>query len=40
MNFCIIGTKIATQILHDGDKVEVDAEKGIVRRLNYTQKNK
>ena len=28
---CIIGTKIATQVLHDGDLVEVDAEKGIVR---------
>lgn len=30
---CIIGTKIATQILKDGDLVEVDAEKGIVRKL-------
>ena len=28
---CIIGTKIATQVLKDGDLVEVDAEKGIVR---------
>jgi len=28
---CIIGTKIATQVLKDGDKVEVDAEKGIVK---------
>jgi phosphoenolpyruvate synthase/pyruvate phosphate dikinase len=28
---CIIGTQIATQILHDGDMVEVDADKGIVR---------
>jgi len=28
---CIIGTKIATQILKDGDMVEVDANKGIVR---------
>ena len=28
---CIIGTKIATQILHDGDLVEVDADKGVVR---------
>ena len=28
---CVIGTKIATQILKDGDKVEVDAERGIVR---------
>lgn len=30
---CIIGTKIATQILKDGDLVEVDANKGIVRKL-------
>ncbi|MEI8337702.1 MAG: PEP-utilizing enzyme [bacterium] len=28
---CIIGTKIATKVLKDGDLVEVDAEKGIVR---------
>jgi phosphohistidine swiveling domain-containing protein len=28
---CVIGTKIATKVLHDGDEVEVDAEKGIVR---------
>ena len=28
---CIIGTKIATKVLHDGDIVEVDAKKGIVR---------
>lgn len=31
---CIIGTRIATQILKDGDLVEVDAKKGIVRLLN------
>lgn len=30
---CIIGTKIATQVLKDGDRVEVDAEKGLVRVL-------
>lgn len=30
---CIIGTKIATQALKDGDVVEVDAEKGIVRKI-------
>ncbi len=30
---CIIGTKIATQVLKDGDLVEVDAEKGIVNIL-------
>jgi len=28
---CIIGTKIATKVLYDGDLVEVDAEKGVVR---------
>lgn len=28
---CVVGTKIATKVLHDGDLVEVDAEKGIVR---------
>ncbi len=27
---CVIGTKIATRILKDGDMVEVDADKGIV----------
>jgi len=30
---CIIGTKIATQVLKDGDVVELDANKGVVRRL-------
>jgi phosphohistidine swiveling domain-containing protein len=30
---CIIGTKVATKILKDGDLVEVDAEKGIVKIL-------
>jgi len=28
---CLIGTKVATQVLHDGDLVEVVAEKGEVR---------
>jgi phosphohistidine swiveling domain-containing protein len=28
---CVIGTKVATQVLKDGDLVEVDAEKGVVR---------
>lgn len=27
---CVIGTKIATKILKDGDKIEVDAKKGII----------
>ena len=30
---CVIGTKIATKVLKDGDKVEVDAEKGVVKKL-------
>ena len=30
---CIIGTKIATQVLRDGDLVEVDADNGVVRIL-------
>ena len=30
---CIVGTKIATKILKDGDMIEVDAEKGIVKKL-------
>ncbi|HLD72249.1 MAG TPA: PEP-utilizing enzyme [Candidatus Nanoarchaeia archaeon] len=30
---CIVGTEIATKVFKDGDLVEVDAEKGIVRRV-------
>lgn len=30
---CIIGTKVATKVFKDGDRVEVDAEKGIVRKI-------
>ncbi|TSC60971.1 MAG: Uncharacterized protein G01um1014107_169, partial [Parcubacteria group bacterium Gr01-1014_107] len=30
---CLVGTKIATKVFKDGDMVEVDAEKGIVRIL-------
>lgn len=30
---CIVGTKIVTRILKDGDLVEVDAEKGIVKKI-------
>lgn len=30
---CVIGTKIATQVLKDGDMVEVDANKGVVTIL-------
>ncbi len=31
---CVIGTKIATQVLSDGDLVEVDAEQGVVRIID------
>jgi len=31
---CIIGTKIATRVLKDGDRVVVDADKGIVKKVN------
>lgn len=30
---CVVGTQIATKVLKDGDEVEVDAEKGIVSKL-------
>lgn len=30
---CVVGTKYSTQVLQDGDIVEVDAEKGIVRKV-------
>ena len=30
---CIVGTKVATRVLKDGDMVEVDAENGIVRKI-------
>jgi phosphohistidine swiveling domain-containing protein len=31
---CIVGTKNATSVLKDGDLVEVDAERGIIKKLN------
>lgn len=31
---CVIGTKIATKVLRDGDLVEVDATRGIVKKLH------
>ncbi|MEW6408157.1 MAG: PEP-utilizing enzyme [Patescibacteria group bacterium] len=31
---CVIGTQVATKALKNGDKVEVDADRGIVRKLN------
>ncbi len=30
---CVIGTKIATKVLKNGDLVEVDADKGVVRKI-------
>ena len=30
---CIVGTQIATSSLKDGDLVEVDADKGIIKKL-------
>ena len=30
---CIVGTKNATQVFKDGDRIEVDANKGIVRKI-------
>lgn len=30
---CIVGTKVATQVFKDGDRVEVDATNGTVRKL-------
>lgn len=30
---CIVGTKIATKVLKDGDRVEVDTNKGVVRKI-------
>ncbi|MBI5071331.1 hypothetical protein HZB93_00310 [Candidatus Falkowbacteria bacterium] len=30
---CVVGTKIATKVLRDGDLVEVDATRGIVKKI-------
>jgi phosphohistidine swiveling domain-containing protein len=35
---CIIGTKTATHVLHDGDWVEVNATRGVVRILKRAKK--
>jgi pyruvate,water dikinase len=34
---CVIATKIATQVLHDGDLVDVDADTGLVKVLKRAQ---
>lgn len=31
---CVIGTKIATKVFKDGDEVEVDADNGVIKKLN------
>lgn len=31
---CVIGTKIATTVLKDGDTIEVDATRGVIRKIN------
>jgi len=36
---CITGTKIATKVIKDGDMIEVDATKGIVRKIKKCQNN-
>ena len=30
---CIVGTEIGTKVLKDGDEVEIDLEKGTVRKI-------
>ena len=30
---CVIGIKVATQVFKDGDMVEVDADKGVVKKI-------
>ena len=35
---CIVGTKIATKVFHDGDLVEVDADNGVVGILEKIKK--
>lgn len=37
---CIVGTKIATKVIGDGDLIEVDANKGLIKILKKYEKNK
>jgi len=37
---CVIGTKIATKVFRDGDRVEVDASNGVVKKYNYDNPGK
>ncbi len=32
---CVVGTNMATKVLKDGDVVEVDADNGTVKKVNY-----
>ena len=34
---CVVGTKLATTILKDGDYIEVDAERGFVKKISKKQ---
>jgi len=36
---CILATEVATKVLHDGDLVEVDANKGIVKIIKKNGKH-
>lgn len=36
---CVVGTKYATKVFKDGDIIEVDANKGIVRKIKKTNRN-
>ena len=31
---CVIGTQVATKVLKDGDMIEIDANNGIINKLN------
>ncbi|MFH0870558.1 MAG: PEP-utilizing enzyme [archaeon] len=37
---CVIGTKIATKVFHDGDLIEVDADSGIIRKIDSSADDK
>jgi phosphohistidine swiveling domain-containing protein len=37
---CIVRTKIGTSVLKDGDRVEVDADKGIISRISGTKRRR
>jgi pyruvate,water dikinase len=37
---CVVGTKVATQVLGDGDLVEVNGVKGVVRIIKRVARGK